>query len=278
MLKIGYLGPEGTFTQQAAQRYLRDKQEAILVGMPSIRETLIAVQNGELDLAVIPFENSLEGSVNIVLDVLAWEVELMILDELILRISQTLMVSPGANWKELAEIYTHPQSAGQCRRFLENHLPQSKLYLTSSNAEGANQAQRQGKTAGAIGPEEAAEIFGLEVVQRDIQDKDNNFTRFVVVGKESIQTSGSRNKTSIVFSTEHKPGSLACILDIFNLWDINMTKIESRPSRGQFGRYIFFIDIDGHLTDPDVRDALTMVQRKTNFYKFLGSYPMAEIE
>ncbi|MDQ7092363.1 prephenate dehydratase [Desulfosporosinus sp. PR] len=278
MLKIGYLGPEGTFTQQAAQRYTRNEQEADLVGLPNIRETLMAVQRGELDLAVIPFENSLEGSVNIVLDILAWEVDLMILDELVLRISQTLMVSPGANWKELAEIYTHPQSAGQCRLFLETHLPQAKLYLTSSNAEGANQARRKGKTAGAIGPLEAAEIFGLETVLQDIQDKDNNFTRFVVVGKDTNHIPAAHNKTSIVFSTEHKPGSLACILDIFNLWDINMTKIESRPSRGQLGRYIFFIDIDGHYTDPDVRDALTMVQRKTNFYKFLGSYPMAETE
>ncbi|WP_407312606.1 prephenate dehydratase [Desulfosporosinus sp. SB140] len=278
MLKIGYLGPEGTFTQQAAQRYIRDKQEADLVGLPSIRETLIAVQRGDLDLAVIPFENSLEGSVNIVLDVLAWEVDLMILDELILRISQTLMISPGASWKELTEVYTHPQSAGQCRLFLETHLPQAKLYLTSSNAEGADQAQKKGRTAGAIGPLEASEVFGLEVALHDIQDKDNNFTRFVVVGKDTTHTSAAHNKTSIVFSTEHKPGSLACILDIFNLWDINMTKIESRPSRGQLGRYIFFIDIDGHYTAPDVRDALTMVQRKTNFYKFLGSYPMAETE
>ncbi|KLU65582.1 prephenate dehydratase [Desulfosporosinus acididurans] len=278
MHKIGYLGPEGTFSQQAAQHYCFNKQEAALVSLPSIREVLLSVQRNELDLAVIPFENSLEGSVNIVLDVLAWEVDLLIVDELILPISQTLMVTPGADWERISSVYTHPQSAGQCRLFLETHLPQAKVYLTSSNAEGANQAQMSGRTAGAIGPEAAADKFGLQVVLRNIQDKNNNFTRFVVVGKKSIHLPAGRNKTSIVFSTEHTPGSLACILDIFNLWDINMTKIESRPSRGQLGRYIFFIDIDGHLSNPDVRDALTMVQRKTNFYKFLGSYPMAEID
>ncbi|AFM40173.1 prephenate dehydratase [Desulfosporosinus acidiphilus SJ4] len=278
MLKIGYLGPEGTFTQQAALHYLHNKQEADLNAMPNIRDTLLAVQRGDLDLAVIPFENSIEGSVNIVLDVLAWEVNLKIIDELILRISQTLMVTPGAKWQDITEVYTHPQSAGQCRLFLDTHLPQAKLYLTSSNAEGARQAQRAGRTAGAIGPEAAADKFGLQVVLRDIQDNDNNFTRFVVAGNETSRLPAARNRTSIVFSTEHKPGSLACILDIFNLWDINMTKIESRPSRGQLGRYIFFIDIDGHMSDPDVRDALTMIQRKTNFYKFLGSYPMAEID
>jgi prephenate dehydratase len=277
MLKIGFLGPEGTFTQRAALIYT-SKKPAELVGLPSIRETLLAVQRGELDLALIPFENSLEGSVPIVLDVLAWEVDLQIIDELILPISQTLMTSPGARLQDITKVYTHPQSAGQCRLFLETQLPQAKLYLTSSNSEGAKQAKMNGITAGAIGPEQAAEIFGLEVVLRDIQDKENNFTRFVVVGKNPSPSTAEQNKTSIVFSTEHKPGSLACILDILSLWDINLSKIESRPSRGKLGRYIFFIDIEGHMLNQDVRDALTMVKRKTTFYKFLGSYPRADMD
>jgi len=277
MLRIGFLGPEGTFTQRAALIYTSNNP-AELVGLPSIRETLLAVQDGELDFAVIPLENSLEGSVNVVLDILAWEVDLLIIDELILPISQTLMVTPGARWQDITEVFTHPQSAGQCRLFLEKQLPKAELYLKNSNAEGAQQAKKSGITAGAIGPEQAAEIFGLEVVLRDIQDKDNNFTKFVVVGKKSVHSSAGQNKTSIVFTTEHKPGSLSCILDILSLWDINLSKIESRPSRGKFGQYIFFIDIEGHMTNPDVRDALTMVKRKTTFYKFLGSYPKADID
>lgn len=277
MSKIGFLGPEGNFTHRAALIYTSNKV-AELVGLPSIRETILAVQHGELDLAVIPFENSLEGAVPIVLDVLAWEVDLQIIEELILPISQTLMIAPGVRWQDITEVYTHPQSAGQCRLFLERNLPQAKLYLTNSNAEGAKQAKMKGITAGAIGPEQAADIFGLEVVMRDIQDKDNNFTRFVVVGKNISPATEEQNKTSIVFSTEHKPGGLACILDILSLWDINLSKIESRPSRGKFGRYIFFIDIEGHVTNPDVRDALTMVKRKTTFYKFLGSYPRVEMD
>ncbi|MHB8072274.1 prephenate dehydratase [Desulfosporosinus fructosivorans] len=275
MQRIGFLGPEGTFSQRAALIYITDKPSE-LVGMSSIRETLLAVQHGELDLAVIPYENSLEGSVNVVLDILAWEVDLHIINELTLPISQTLMINPGARWQDITEVFTHPQSAGQCRLFLETQLPQAKLYLTNSNSEGANQAKKNGITAGAIGAEQAAEIFGLEVAVCDIQDNRNNFTRFVVVGKNPAHNTSDQNKTSIVFSTEHKPGSLACILDIFSLWDINMSKIESRPSRGKLGRYIFFIDIEGHMTDPDVRDALTMVKRKTTFYKFLGSYPRVD--
>lgn len=277
MQKIGYLGPEGTFTQRAALSYI-DNTPAELVSMPSIRETLLAVQQGKLDLAVIPYENSLEGPVNVVLDILAWEVDLHIIKELILPISQTLMINHGAKWQEITEVFTHPQSAGQCRLFLETQLPQAKLHLTNSNSEGAKQAKMIGISAGAIGPEQAAEIFGLEVVLRDIQDNSNNFTRFVVVGKNSTPYISDKNKTSIVFSTEHKPGSLACILDIFSLWDINMSKIESRPSRGKLGRYIFFIDIEGHMTDPDVQDALTMIKRKTTFYKFLGSYPRVDVD
>jgi prephenate dehydratase len=275
MQRIGYLGPEGTFTQRAAQVYTANSP-AELVGMSSIRETLLAVQKGSLDLAVIPFENSLEGSVNVVLDVLAWEVDLYIIDELVLPICQNLMVSPGATWQEITEVYTHPQSAGQCRRFLESNLPKAKVYLTNSNSEGAKQAKEKGMMAGAIGPEQAAEIFGLTIALRNVQDKNDNSTRFVVVGKEIAPAAAGKHKTSIVFSTEHKPGSLSCILDIFRLWDINMNKIESRPSRGKLGRYIFFIDIEGHMTDQDVHDALIMVRRKTNFYKFLGSYPRAE--
>lgn len=277
MLKIGFLGPEGTFSQRAALMYTAENC-AELVALSSIRETLQAVQQGELDLAVIPFENSLEGSVNVVLDILAWEVDLLIIDELILPISQTLMITPGARWQDITDVYTHPQSAGQCRLFLENQLPWAKVHLTNSNSEGANQAKQRGSSAGAIGPEQAAEIFGLEVVLRDIQDMDNNFTRFVVVGKNSAQAVAGKSKTSIVFTTEHKPGSLSCILNIFNLWDINMSKIESRPARGKLGRYIFFIDIEGHMADPDVQDALTMVKRKTTFYKFLGSYPRVELD
>jgi prephenate dehydratase len=277
MQKIGFLGPEGTFSQRAALIYIND-MHAELVGMPSIREILIAVQHGKLDLAVIPYENSLEGPVNVVLDILAWEVDLHIINELILPISQTLMINPGARWQDITEVFTHPQSAGQCRRFLETQLPQAELHFTNSNSEGANLANKNGITAGAIGPEQAAEIFGLEVALRDIQDNSNNFTRFVVIGKNPVHSLADQNKTSIVFSTEHKPGSLACILNIFSLWDINMSKIESRPSRGKLGRYIFFIDIEGHMTDPDVRDALTMVKRKTTFYKFLGSYPRVELD
>lgn len=277
MQRIGFLGPEGTFTQRAALIYTNNKS-AELVGMPSIRETLLAVQNGKLDLAVIPYENSLEGPVNVVLDILAWEVDLHIVNELVLPISQTLMINPGARWQDIAEVFTHPQSAGQCRLFLETQLPQAKVHLTNSNSEGANQAKKTGIIAGAIGPEHAAEIFGLEVVLRDIQDNCNNCTRFVVIGKNPAHSTADQNKTSIVFSTEHKPGSLACILDIFSLWDINMSKIESRPSRGKLGRYIFFIDIEGNVTDPDVRDALTLVKRKTTFYKFLGSYPRVELD
>lgn len=275
MKRLGFLGPEGTFSQQAALEYTSNSP-AELVALSSIREILLAVQGGKLDLGLIPLENSLEGSINEALDIMAWEVNLFIQGELILPIAQSLMVNPDAQWQDLKKVFTHPQSAGQCRRFLETNLPQAEVRLTYSNAEGAKQAKENGIAAGAIGPEWAAEIFGLQVVLKNIQDAATNCTKFVVIGQGLPAPTGC-DKTSIVFTTEHKPGSLYRILDIFSLWDINLTKIESRPSREKLGRYIFFIDLEGHFADDGVQDALTMVKRKTTFYKFLGSYPRAGI-
>jgi len=271
MQRFGYLGPAGTFSQQAALTYTGYKSEQ-LIPFPSLRETLLAVQKDQIELAILPIENSLEGPVPITLDLLAWETELLIRAELILPISQNLLVSPGADWRRVTKVYTHSQSAGQCRKFLETNLPRAEVHMTYSNSEGANFAKAGGPECAAIGPLQAGEIFGLDPVWRDIQDGNNNYTRFVVVGKSEAPPTGD-DKTSIVFSTEDKPGSLYRILDIFNIWDINMSRIESRPARDKLGAYIFFVDIDGHAKDPDVADALTMVKRKTTFYKDLGSYP-----
>ncbi|HWJ02809.1 MAG TPA: prephenate dehydratase [Verrucomicrobiae bacterium] len=270
MQKIGYLGPEGTFSQQAAQRYAQGK--GTLVAGPTIKDVLKQVQAGTLDLAVIPMENSLEGAVNQSLDILAWEVDLNIQGELTLPVKHNLIVNKGDDWRQLHTIYTHPQAGGQCRKFLETELPAARIQFTYSTAEGAHIAKQNNIGFGAIAPAQAAELFGLQVAVSNIQDADNNCTRFAAVGKGAAKPSG-KDKTSIIFSTDHKPGSLYRVLDIFSLWDINMTKIESRPAREQLGSYIFFVDIEGHVDNLDVADALTMVRRKTTFFKFLGSYP-----
>ncbi len=270
MQKIGFLGPPGTFSQQAALIYTRNNPSE-LISFPTIAEALIAVQQRQLDAAVVPMENSLEGSVNVTLDLLAWEVDLAITAELILPISHNLLITPGAKWREVKQVFTHPQAAGQCRKFLARELPGAEIHLTYSTAEGAQLAKAAGSFTAAIAPHQAADIFELEAARQDIQDSSDNYTRFIVAGAGETSPSGS-DKTSIVFSTKHRPGSLYRVLDIFNIWDINMNRIESRPARGKLGEYIFFVDLDGHAQEPELADALTMVRRKTTFFKFLGSY------
>lgn len=271
MVKIGYLGPKGTFSQEALEEYAGNKVHAAL-DFGTISDMLYAVEAGKIDEAVVPIENSIEGAVNATLDMLAFDVDLKIKAELLIPVNQHLLVKRGAKIEDIKCIISHPQPFGQCRNFIEKNFPNAIIKYSYSTAEAANEVAEGNGECAAIASISAAKVYGLDVAARNIQDTSNNSTRFVVLSKESGKRSGY-DKTSLVFSTEDKPGSLYRILDIFNLWDINMTRIESRPAKSRLGNYIFFVDIEGHIEDVDVRDAVTMVKRKTSFYKFLGSYP-----
>jgi len=271
MKSIGFLGPEGTFSQEALEKYAFGIEHKACKYM-AIPEMLIDVCNGLIEEAVVPIENSLEGAVNVTLDMMAFEVDLKIKGELIISIRQNLLMKKGTKKSDIKCILSHPQSLAQCRKYTEAQFPGIEVRPAISTAAAAKQTAESCGDIVSIGSIIAADIYGLEVIERDIHDEKNNVTRFVILSGQHPKKTG-RDKTSIVFSTEDKPGSLYRILDIFNLWDVNMTKIESRPVKKNLGRYIFFVDIMGHIDDEDVRDALTMVQRKTTFYKFLGSYP-----
>lgn len=271
MVKVGYLGPKGTFSQEALRKYIKDREHEAY-GYSTIPDILFAVQNGELDEAVVPIENSLEGSVNATLDMMAVDVDLKIKAEIVLAIRQNLLVKKGTRPESIKYILSHPQAIGQCRMFLNSSFPQAEIRLVYSTAEAAEEVAKGCGDSAAVASIAAAEAYGLDILFEGIQDRENNFTRFIVVAKKDAERTGL-DKSSIVFSTEDRPGSLYRILDIFNLWDINMTRIESRPAKNELGKYIFFVDIKGHRDDDDVRDALTMVKRKTSFYRFLGSYP-----
>lgn len=275
MLKIGYLGPKGTFSHEALLKYAK-AIEVEAVDYSSIPEILLAVKSGELDEAMAPIENSIEGAVNATLDILASEAELLIKSELVIPIRENLLVKKGTELAGISSILSHPQPLGQCRSFITEKFPGVEIISTYSTAGAAEQvAKGDGKSA-AIGSSAAAEAYGLEIAFSDIQDNDRNFTRFVAVALHDGLKTG-RDKTSIVFSTEDKPGSLYRVLDILNLWDINMSRIESRPAKNQLGRYIFFVDIIGHRDDDDIKDAITMISKKTSFLKILGSYPIWEM-
>ena len=279
-MKIGFLGPKGTFSQHAAKMYLKESDiEPQMISYGNFADLILGVHEKKIDEAVLPVENSIEGPVNITLDMLAWDVALKIKREIDLPIRHNVMVRDvNAN---ITCILSHPQAIGQCRNFLNRYFPDIPIQYTYSTTQAAEkvaagQSTRDEEQWAAIAAEKAAEAYDLKIIHRDIQDYDNNVTRFIVLSHRDVEKAekGDANvcKTSIIFSTDDKPGSLYKILQILNLWDINMTKIESRPAKENLGSYIFFVDIEGHREDEHIKDALTMIKRKTSFFKMLGSY------
>lgn len=275
---IGYMGPEGTFSHEAADAYAgAGSQEYGFKQFVTIKDVLAALNRGEVDEAIVPIENSLEGAINVTLDFLAKEDGLYIIDELIIPVNLHLLAKPGTTPDQIKVILSHPQPLGQSRNYLNEKFSTAVQLEENSTSGAAQKVAESDGTCAAVASKTAAKVYGLEIIEKNIQDFENNQTRFVVVARTLKARTGC-DKTSIVFSTDNKPGSLYRILDIFSLWDINMTRIESRPSKNALGQYIFFIDMDGHIEDQDVHDALTMIRRKTSFYKFIGSYPVFRVK
>lgn len=269
MARLAYLGPPGTFTEEAALRYQSDAQ---LVPSASEGAVAVAVESGAADEGVLPIENSLEGSVTRTLDALIHDSQLAIRRELILPIEECLIVSPGATAEDVRAIYSHPQALNQCRQFIDRRFPQAARHASLSTAAAvAEMLDVEG--GAAIGPARAAELHGAHVLERAIQDNPHNMTRFVVLGPTDSEPTG-RDKTSLAFTVPHdQPGTLVDVLHEFSDRKINLTKIESRPSREELGIYIFLVDMEGHRTDPVVAGALDAVKRKAHFFRILGSYP-----
>lgn len=263
--KIGFLGPSGTFTEEAAS-----KLKGELVPFESIVEILDAVDTDEMDYGVVPIENSIEGAVGMTLDLMAHEYDLKIRNQIILPISHKLLLNHGVKIDDVKIIYSHIQALSQCRKFV-NELGVT-VHATPSTSAAAEHVQGR-KNAAAIGTARAAEIYNLKIVANDIQDYENNLTRFVVLDHVDHPRTG-RDKTSIVFSLkDDKPGGLYEILGEFAKGNINLTKIESRPSKEKLGRYIFFIDFEGHRTDPLIENIINIIRSKVEYITVLGSYP-----
>lgn len=267
--RVAYLGPAGTNSEVAARQY---DPTAEHIACATITQAARAVESGEADCAVVPIENSLQGSVTETVDLLVHEPDLAVCGELVLPIQHCLMVKPGTPREDIAVIYSHPQSLGQCHRYLEANFPHVRTEAALSNAE-AVAVMMKAEHAAAIAPARAAEIYGAEIVERGIEDSPLNKTRFLVLGRESAPPTG-RDKTSIAFAVAHdRPGTLVSVLHEFSDRAINMTKIESRPSGGELGVYVFLVDIDGHRDDPLVEQALAAVREQATFFKVFGSYP-----
>lgn len=267
---LGYLGPDGTFSQQAAIEWSQGREE--MKEYPTIASAIKAVDRGETERCIVPIENSLNGSVTATLDTLAFDAQVFIVGEYVLNINQNLAVKPGTKKEDITLIMSHPQALGQCAKFIEDEFKNAELKAVSSTANAARMCAEADKNAAAIVPMAAARLYGLEVLFEGCSDAANNFTRFVIVEKKPSYKVGMHDKTSIVFSTEHVPGSLYRAIGLLGDEKINMLKIESRPMKNELGKYVFFIDIEGNIDDAKIYFALDKVRRSSLFYKFLGSY------
>lgn len=274
-MKLGYLGPRGTFTEKAANTFASDDTEFIVFN--TIWEVLEAVNSSVVDYGIVPIENSTEGAVNVTVDSLIFDVDLFINKQITLPIEHSLIAKEGADIKSFAKILSHPQALAQCREFLRKNYPSVPIIETASTARAIKEVSESSENIAAIGIKEGADIYKLKVYDSKIQDSNDNFTEFICVSKNETEISLKGRKTSLAFSTANKPGELYKLLDIFSLWDLNMTKIVSRPMRKKTGEYVFFVDIEGNTDDKDLFDALTMIKRKTSFFKILGSYPVLNL-
>ena len=274
--RIGFLGPEGTFTEQALLLQA-DLSGDELVPMATIGEVLAATDEGNLDLGFVGIENSIEGTVNATIDALAFEHDLLIQREVELGIQLNLLAPAGMALADVRRVLTFPVAAGQCRSWLAKNLPDAEVVAANSNAEAARiiAEEHDGRSA-AVAPSLAAKIYGLEVLANDIEDHPENTTRFVLVARDAIPAATGHDKTTIVvFQRTDRPGSLLAILQEFAARAINLTKLESRPTKKGLGHYCFIIDLEGHLSDELVADCLRDVRSKVEDIKFLGSYPAA---
>lgn len=267
--RAGYLGPPGTNSEVAALQAL---PEARHIPFATVTAAVRALESGEIDHVVAPIENSLQGTITETVDLLLETGGITVSGEIVLSIEHCLMAPPGRGRDEITVVYSHPQSLGQCRHYLESNFPDVRTEAALSNAEAVAIAMRTANAA-AIGPARAADIYGAAILERGIEDSRVNKTRFVILGKTHQPPSG-RDKTSIGFAVAHdRPGTLVSVLHEFSDRAINVTKIESRPSGQELGVYIFLMDVEGHREDPILAQALAAVNEQASFFKVFGSYP-----
>jgi chorismate mutase/prephenate dehydratase len=268
-LSVAFLGPEGTYSQAAVLKHFG--HSILTCSQQTIDDIFRAVESGNAQYGVVPVENSTEGAINQGLDCFISS-PLRICGEVELPIHHNLL-SKDKDFKEISRIYAHQQSLAQCRIWLDTHLPTAERIAVSSNAEAAKRATIK-KHSAAIAGKAAADIYQLQIIVSHIENNVNNVTRFAILGKEDVPPTGC-DKTSLLLSTSNEAGSLYRLLQIFAENGVSMTRIESRPSRQGIWEYVFFIDVEGHIEDTPVKNALETLKSHTTLFKHLGSYPRA---
>jgi prephenate dehydratase len=275
---IAFLGPEGTFAH-AALRALPASTDATLLAMTNVTLAIDAVRSGVADAALVPLENSVEGAVPATLDELANGDALVIAEEIYLAVTFELMVRPGTSLADITSVATHPHAEAQVRRWLIDSLPTAEVALVGSTA-GAAQAVAGGKYDAAVGAAVAGELYGLDIAAHDIADNGGAVTRFVLLTRPAPPPAptGNDRTTLVAYLRENHSGALLEILSEFATRAVNLTRIESRPTKGRIGQYCFSIDCEGHIDDERVGDALAALHRVCGDVRYLGSYPRRDGE
>jgi len=269
-LKVGYLGPVATFTHQAALEHFGIS--AKYIPLPTIKDVFEEVERGNIDYGVVPVENTIEGVVNYTLDMFLVKPNIKIVGEIIIPVAQHLL-SLAEDISQIKKVYSHPHALAQARSWLDKHLPNAQRIEVESTAKAAEMALED-ETAAAIASEAAARVYNLNILAQNIQENLNNYTRFLVIGKRELGRSG-KDKTSLLFAVKDEAGALYKALEPFYKHNVNLTKIESRPSKEKSWDYVFFVDLEGHIEDENVKRALKELKDRTKLVRVLGSYPSA---
>jgi prephenate dehydratase len=276
-MRIAFLGPAGTFTEDALREAAPEGVEVEALRMATVHDAILAVEGGEAERALVPFENSIEGSVRSTLDTLAFDTEAVaIVGEYDFRVHAHLIAREGVELEQVAAVLSHPQPLAQCAGFLREHLPGVERRSVSSTAEAVRMVGESVRPWAAIGARAAAELYGCTLLREGIEDEADNITRFVWIAAADVKPEGAGAwRTSLVFSelgADH-PGALVEALQEFSSREINLSRIESRPLRQGLGRYMFFCDLEGAVEDQPVAEALEALRAKAESVRILGSYP-----
>ena len=267
---LAFLGPSGTYTEEAALHY---DSAATLLPFPNITAVGASVASGETDQGVVPIENSIEGSVNFTLDLLISQESLYIQSEMVLPIEHYLMGKEDTRLEDVEVVYSHPQALAQCREYLERNFVAAVRSASLSTAQAVDDALGSEVPAAAIAPRRAAELYNAEILDSRIQDVAANVTRFVILAKSDHPPTGN-DKTSLFFTfNEDVPGQLYTVMGEFAHREINLAKIESRPTKRSLGQYVFFVDCDGHRDDSLLGEAIDAVRKRVSMLRVMGSYP-----
>lgn len=262
---IGYLGPKGSYSYEATQKYKNESDEAI--NYSEIVEVIEALENEKIQKCIVPLENAIHGSVLDTMDSILKYKDIYIVDEIILDINHLLMAKTKDS--RIAKIYSHPQALAQCQKYLKENYYNIEQIPVSSTSYAASIAAKESGTA-CICNISCKDLYNLEIIDKDIQDIESNQTRFIVLSKS--KNTNNTKKTSVIFSTKDEPGALYKILGLFSVAEINLTKIESRPAKTKLGDYMFFVDIQGDEKDPKIQETFKNIEEFCEEFRIIGSY------